>query len=63
MADPKRKAITLLDLVLIFMTAAWILFGVFRGITLLELAYNWIYVVVAILTLILNIKIINEKKN
>ena len=63
MADPKRKAITLLDLVLIFMTAAWILFGVFRGITLLELAYNWIYVIVAILTLILNIKIINEKKN
>ena len=63
MADPKRKAITLLDLVLIFMTAAWILFGVFRGITLLELAYNWIYVIVAILTLILNIKIINEKNN
>ena len=63
MADPKRKAITLLDLVLIFMTAAWILFGVFRGITLLELAYNWVYVIVAITTLILNIRVINEKNN
>ena len=63
MIEPKKKAITLLDLVLIFMTAAWILFGVFRGITLLELAYNWVDVIVAITTLILNIRVINEKNN
>ena len=63
MIDVKKRAVTILDLILIFMTASWITFGVFRGIGILELIYNWIYVIVAILTLILNIRIIHEKKD
>lgn len=62
MIDVKKRAVTILDLILIFMTASWITFGVFRGITVIELIYNRIYVIVAISTSILNIRIINENK-
>lgn len=59
--SPTRKAVTILDLVLILMTATWIIFGVFRGLSILEIFYNWVYVMVNILTLILNLRLINKR--
>jgi hypothetical protein len=60
MADPTKRAITILDITLILMTAVWILFGVYRGLTLVEMVYNWIFVTVNISTLILNLRLINR---
>jgi len=59
--DPSKRAVTILDMVLILMTATWISFGVYRGISTLEIIYNWVYIIVNISTLILNIKLINKK--
>jgi hypothetical protein len=61
--SPLKKAVTILDIVLILMTANWILFGIYRGISILELVYNWIYVLINILTLILNLRLINKDEN
>tara|TARA_B100000315_G_C14339662_1_gene479008 strand:- start:491 stop:676 length:186 start_codon:yes stop_codon:yes gene_type:complete len=60
MKNPTRKAVSILDMVLIFMTATWILFGIYRGITLLELIYNWTFVIVNITALILNLRLITQ---
>jgi hypothetical protein len=61
MEDPRVKAVTILDMVLIIMTGSWITFGVYRGLSTLELAYNWIYVIVTISTAILNLRLIHKK--
>ena len=60
MVDPTKGAVTILDITLILMTAVWILFGVYRGLTLVEMVYNWIFVTVNITTLILNFRLINK---
>ena len=60
MTNPTKRAITVLDITLILMTAVWILFGVYRGLTLVEMIYNWIFVTVNISTLILNLRLINR---
>jgi len=60
MVDPTKGAVTILDITLILMTAVWILFGVYRGLTLVEMVYNWIFVTVNITTLILNLRLINK---
>ena len=57
-----RKAIIILDLILIIMTASWVLFGISRGLDLIELIYNYIYVIVALMTAILNIIVIKTKR-
>ena len=62
MDDPRIRAITILDMVLMLMTASWIVFGVYRGLSNLELAYSWMLVIVTIITLILNLRIIHERK-
>lgn len=59
--DPSKKAVTLLDIVLIIMTASWISFGIYRGLSTLEIIYNWIYVIVNISALILNMRIITKR--
>ena len=61
--NPSKRAIIILDIVLILMTASWISFGVYRGLSTLEVAYNWVYVIVNIITLILNLRIINRKND
>lgn len=61
MARAITKAVAILDSVLIMMTAVWILVGVYRGLAQMDLWYNHVYVILNILTLILNLKIINTK--
>tara|TARA_Y100000310_G_scaffold61409_1_gene56676 strand:- start:560 stop:748 length:189 start_codon:yes stop_codon:yes gene_type:complete len=60
MRNQTKIAVTILDMVLILMTATWMIFGVYRGITILELIYSWTYVIVNIATLILNLRLINK---
>jgi hypothetical protein len=58
-----KTAIIYLDISAILMTATWVLFGVFRGLTLLELSYNYIYAVVVLVSLILNLVVIFNKQS
>ena len=51
-----EKAVIVLDMVLLIMTAAWILFGAARGLTVIELMYNYVYIITLTLALLLNIK-------
>lgn len=55
-----KKTVIFLDMVLLVMTASWILFGISKGIDGIELIYNYIYVVIAMIATLLNIKIINK---
>lgn len=55
-----KKAVVFLDMVLLVMTGSWILFGISQGIDAIELIYNYVYVLVALVALLLNIKIIYE---
>ncbi len=57
-----KKTIIYLDMVLLIMTGGWILFGLSKGIDNIELAYNYVYVIIAIITFILNIKVLQEEK-
>lgn len=59
MKDRAVFAVTLLDFVLILMTATWIIVNLAQN-TILELSYNVIYVIINITTLILNIRILNK---
>lgn len=62
--DRLTIAIVALDIMAIFMTAGWIIFSVFRGITFLEIFYNYTYVTIVITALILSIiKMIKGKPN
>lgn len=56
-----RKVIVYLDMLLLVMTGAWILFGISRGIDTVGLIYNYIYMFVVAFTIILNLKLIYEK--
>ncbi len=58
MKDPNKQAVIILDIVLIMMTVVWILRGVFVGLGVIEIIYNYIYVFTNILTLILNLRIL-----
>ncbi len=53
--DRLTTAIVMLDITAILMTAGWILFNVIRGITFLEIFYNYAYVTVVIGAFILSI--------
>ena len=55
MIDKTIIAIVILDFVAIFMTAGWILYGIYKGITFLEIYYNYVYIVVIVSSNILNI--------
>ncbi len=55
-----KKAVVFLDMVLLVMTASWILFGISKGIDTIELAYNYVYVIIALIAALLNIKAITE---
>lgn len=61
MINRTKKIIIYLDMVLLVMTGAWIVFGVSQGIDSIELVYNYIYVFVVTVTLILNMKLIYKK--
>lgn len=50
-----------MDFTLILMTAVWMLVGIYRGLSNLDLWYNYLYVFMNIVTLILNLKIISQK--
>lgn len=55
-------AIVALDMIAILMTAGWIIFSVFRGVSYLELFYNYVYVIIVITALILNmVKMISQE--
>ena len=56
-------AVTILDYVLILMTATWILVGVYSNISFLDIIYNLVYVCINITTLILNIKLLHKKSD
>ena len=58
MLDPTKRILIYLDMVLLIMTAAWIIFNVSRGVSIIELIYNYLYIFVVTLTIILNMKII-----
>lgn len=61
MAKAVEKTVIFLDMVLLVMTCSWILFGITKGIDFIESIYNYIYVLVAIVTSILNIILIRRK--
>ena len=61
MISQTRRIIVYLDMVILIMTASWILFGIPRGIDTIELIYNYIYMFVVAFALILNLKLIYEK--
>ena len=56
-----RKLVIILDMVLLVMTASWVLFGLSRGIDRIELFYNYVYIMIALITSILNIKLLYEQ--
>lgn len=73
------KSIVILDMVAMIMTAAWVLFSIYKGsakrkfcwshfavaqwgISTLELVYNYVYIVVVLLSQFLNILVLIEKK-
>ena len=60
--EPTVVVINILNIFLILLTAVWILYGIYRGLGDLEMAYNYVYVSVTVLTLILNLRIINTKE-
>lgn len=62
MINTVDKAVIFLDMVLLVMTGSWILFGISKGIDNIELAYNYVYVLVALVTSILNIWLIHKKR-
>lgn len=55
------KAVVFLDMVLLLMTASWVLFGISRGIGFIELIYNYIYIIISMLTLLLNIMVLKKE--
>jgi len=62
MRNQVYNAVIFLDMVLLVMTAAWILFGISAGIDFIELVYNYIYVIIALVAFILNIKLLTERE-
>lgn len=61
MPDRLTKAIILLDIVAILMTAGWILYGIYRGVEFLEIFYNFVYVIVVLSSYILSIYKLTNK--
>ncbi len=60
MKDKSVFAVTFLDFVLLLMTVTWIIANLRRN-TILELLYNVIYTIISIVTILLNIKILNKQ--
>ena len=60
--DSTVVVINILNIFLILLTAVWILYGIYKGLETLEMIYNYVYVGVTILTLMLNLRIINKKE-
>ena len=58
--DPTKVVISILNVFLILLTAVWVLYGIYKGLENLEMAYNYVYVIVTIMTLALNLRIINK---
>tara|TARA_Y100000310_G_scaffold345863_1_gene471766 strand:- start:35860 stop:36045 length:186 start_codon:yes stop_codon:yes gene_type:complete len=61
MISREKKAIVILDMVLLIMTASWILFGVAKGISLIKLTYNYVYMIILTIALMLNMKQLYQK--
>lgn len=61
MVKAVEETVIFLDMVLLVMTGSWILFGITKEIDFIELIYNYVYVIVAIITSILNIILIRRK--
>lgn len=56
-----RKIIVYLDMLLLVMTASWITFAISKGIDTIELIYNYVYMFVVAITIILNLKILFQE--
>ena len=63
MPDRITIAITVLDILAILMTGGWIIYGIYKGVEFFEIIYNYIYVIVILFSLILNIVKINTSQN
>ena len=61
MVGRTRKIIVYLDMLLLVMTASWIIFAISKGIDTIELIYNYIYIFVVAITMILNMKILLQE--
>lgn len=61
MTEAIIRVIAILDFVLIMMTAVWIMVSISRGMSELDLWYNYTYVILNILTLFLNLKLLKSK--
>ena len=53
-----KLAVIVLDFILIMMTATWIIVSVYRGMSNVEWIYNYTYVILNMVTLVLNLKLI-----
>ena len=51
----------MLDFVLLMMTVTWIIVSVYRGMSNIEWIYNYTYVIMNIITLLLNLKLIRAQ--
>ncbi|MBU0460367.1 MAG: hypothetical protein KKH52_00975 [Nanoarchaeota archaeon] len=56
-----KKIIIYLDMLLLIMTASWIIFGVSKSVNNIELVYNYTYIITLTIALLLNIKVIHQK--
>tara|TARA_Y100000310_G_C20662322_1_gene805447 strand:+ start:1508 stop:1696 length:189 start_codon:yes stop_codon:yes gene_type:complete len=62
MTNRIKKAVIVLDMILLAMTGTWIIFSVSRGIDIIELIYNYIYILIVTIAIILNMKIIYRER-
>ena len=53
-----KLAVIVLDFILIMMTATWVIVSVYRGMSNIEWIYNYTYVILNMITLVLNLKLI-----
>ena len=60
--DKLKLGITVLDFVLIYLTALWLIRGLTYGLTNIEITFNYSYLLINITALILNLVVIYRKK-
>lgn len=62
MKDKLKLGITILDFMLIFLTALWLIRGLYYGLTKIEITFNYAYLLINITALLLNLVVIYRKK-
>jgi len=59
-SNQRIRAIIILDVLLIFMTTTWLLISITKGMSEIELWYNFVYVTLNTSTLILNLTVLQK---